>query len=977
MLNDKRMADTSEAWELFLLGLRYRDSKLITLSGNEPFLLSGSDQAWLVYQGTVDVFAVQLVDGQPSGARYHLFRAYTNQLLLGIDLADQPVGLLASCAPQTQVLRFSRDRLKQQMEKPEHIPLVHGMLEEWIRALSSGITVPVKPKTYLPLEAGQEIAVEANRIARSTRDVVWVRQTAGSTYFMGRDDLPALSGDQPFPLSEYNWLRAAEPGTLQVLSTADVLGSDNDWSPLDRFHALLLGVVQRDIELNKATASRLIQEQAANDELKVQTAFTRLASTWNAEPLPILIGVDAQQPLVAACALVGQALGVTIKAPPDFDSLHEYQNPLQEIARASRVRVRWVLLRDDWWLRDNGPLLAFRGEERQPVALLPVSARRYELHDPVKRERIPVDEAVAASVQPVAYMFYRPFPDRRLSAWDVLRFGGRGARLDVLMLLVVGIAGGVIGLVVPIVTRLIFDTLIPSGEHGQLIVMGGILAASAVAVALFQVVRSVSLLRIEGRMDSAIQAAVWDRLLSLPADFFRQYSAGDLAERAMGISLIKQILSGSVMLAVLSGLFSWFYLALMFYYDASLALITVGLVFLATVITAVFGVQLVRYERQVTHRQGQISGLIAQLVGGIAKLRVAGAESRAFFLWASAFSEQKKLAFRARTIDNYQVVFAAAYPIVAAMFIYALMNNRSGLSTGTFLAFYTAFTLFLSAGLMFSAALISALSIVPVYERLKPILQTLPEVDEQKTYPGELSGSIEVNHVSFRYEKDGPLILDDVTFSVKSGEFIALVGPSGSGKSTLLRHLLGFESPDSGAIYYDGLALTEVDLRAVRQQIGVVLQHSQVMTGSILDNIVGASNLPVEEAWDAARRAGIADDIKQMPMGMQTYISEGGSTFSGGQRQRLLIARALVTRPRIIFFDEATSALDDQSQAMVTDSLKRLDATRIVIAHRLSTVVDADHILVLKRGKVVESGTYQELMTLGGVFAELAQRQLV
>jgi ABC-type bacteriocin/lantibiotic exporter with double-glycine peptidase domain len=265
---------------------------------------------------------------------------------------------------------------------------------------------------------------------------------------------------------------------------------------------------------------------------------------------------------------------------------------------------------------------------------------------------------------------------------------------------------------------------------------------------------------------------------------------------------------------------------------------------------------------------------------------------------------------------------------------------------------------------------------VPIYERLKPILQTLPEVDEQKTYPGELSGSIEVNHVSFRYDKDGPPILDDVTFSVKSGEFVALVGPSGSGKSTLLRHLLGFESPDSGAIYYDGLALTEVDLRAVRQQIGVVLQHSQVMTGSILDNIVGASNLPVEEAWDAARRAGIADDIKQMPMGMQTYISEGGSTFSGGQRQRLLIARALVTRPRIIFFDEATSALDDQSQAMVTDSLKRLDATRIVIAHRLSTVVDADHILVLKRGKVVESGTYQELMALGGVFAELAQRQL-
>jgi ABC-type bacteriocin/lantibiotic exporter with double-glycine peptidase domain len=401
------------------------------------------------------------------------------------------------------------------------------------------------------------------------------------------------------------------------------------------------------------------------------------------------------------------------------------------------------------------------------------------------------------------------------------------------------------------------------------------------------------------------------------------------------------------------------------------------LVFLATVMTVTFGFQLVRYQRQVTHKQGEISGLIAQLVGGMAKLRVAGAESRAFFLWASEFSEQKKIAFKARATSNYQTVFVAVYPIIAAMFIYALMYNRTNLSTGTFLAFNTAFILFLSAGLLFSAAIISALSVVPLYERLKPILQALPEVDEQKTYPGELSGSIEVNHVSFRYDKDGPLILDDITFKVKSGEFVALVGPSGSGKSTLLRHLLGFETPDSGAIYFDGQALTEVDLRAVRRQIGVVLQHSQVMTGTILDNILGASNLSVEEAWEAARKAGIADDIKLMPMGMQTYISEGGSTFSGGQRQRLLIARALVTRPRIIFFDEATSALDDRSQAMVTDSLKRLDATRIVIAHRLSTVIDADRILVLRRGEVVESGTYQELMNQGGVFAELAQRQLL
>jgi ATP-binding cassette subfamily C protein len=266
---------------------------------------------------------------------------------------------------------------------------------------------------------------------------------------------------------------------------------------------------------------------------------------------------------------------------------------------------------------------------------------------------------------------------------------------------------------------------------------------------------------------------------------------------------------------------------------------------------------------------------------------------------------------------------------------------------------------------------------VPLVERLRPILRTLPEVDEQKTHPGALSGSIEVSHVSFRYEHEGPLSLDDVTFKVRAGEFVALVGPSGSGKSTLLRHLLGFETPDSGAIYYDGQALAEVDLRAVRRQIGVVLQHSKVISGTILDNILGASHLSVDDAWEAARHAGIAADIEQMPMGMHTFISEGGSTLSGGQRQRLLIARALVTRPRLVFFDEATSALDDRSQAVVTQSLRQLDATRIVIAHRLSTVEHADRIFVMQRGKLVESGTYQSLLDQKGVFADLARRQLV
>jgi ATP-binding cassette subfamily C protein len=270
----------------------------------------------------------------------------------------------------------------------------------------------------------------------------------------------------------------------------------------------------------------------------------------------------------------------------------------------------------------------------------------------------------------------------------------------------------------------------------------------------------------------------------------------------------------------------------------------------------------------------------------------------------------------------------------------------------------------------------SLLVIVPTYERLRPILQAAPEVEAGQAEPGELGGAIDVDRVSFRYHADGPLVLDDVSLHFRPGEFVALVGPSGSGKSTLLRLLLGFEAPVAGAILYDGRDLATLDVRAVRRQIGTVLQSGRLMTGDIFSNIVGASTLTVDDAWEAARMAGLDADIRAMPMGMHSVIGEGLSTLSGGQRQRLLIARAIVSRPRIIFFDEATSALDNRTQEIVSRSLESLAATRVVIAHRLSTVVNADRIYVLQNGRVVESGTYRELMQRRGVFADLARRQI-
>lgn len=965
------------------------DAEELEAGGNAPFFLDG-ETAWLVVEGKVEVFAVPREEGSP---RTHVGTTEAGGLLFGLDglaTPDDPnqTGLLAVGSRGTRVVRVATRHLAELARRNGREEELAAGLDGWVRGLMAESGRTVAPKLFRELRPGAEESLEKEGVTLRTVDgVVWARVLEGPLWFLGRPEM-ALEPGALVPLADATWVVSGGEARVAGLDTPSLLRGGGERAlqeGLSRFHGLFLAAIRARVEKSEQEERERLARKADLDRAALETAYSRLASVLEPVAARRVGGAagSAESPLLASCRLVGEVLGVEIRKPPEQGAGSRQGDLLGRICAASRIRHRRIILRGEWWRRDNGPLIAFRVLDeqqkiKQAVALLPTSPRSYELVDPVAQTREPVDARVAEGLSGEGYMFYPPLPARPVGKWDLLSAALRERRRDLATIVLMGVAGGLLGLVVPIVTGRVFGAAIPAADRSRLLQLTLALIVAALASAVFQVTRSIAVLRLGGKIDGTVQAAVWDRLLSLPVTFFRRYTVGDLANRSLGIDTIRELLTGNVLTSILAAIFSLFSFGLLFWYSRRLALLACGLVAVLGLVTVGLTWLQLRHQRQLVHLEGKIASLLLGLLGGIAKLRIGGAEQRAYALWAERFAEQRQRAIRAQKASILQSSFNATYGVLTSLAIFAMVgfSTEESLPLGEFLAFYAAFGQFLAAALSMIGAFSSVLMIVPIWERLQPILVEIPEVDPSKPDAGELAGEIEFSHVSFRYQEDGPLILDDVSFKARPGEFIALVGPSGAGKSTCLRMILSFDKPMSGSIYFDGQDLSSLGMQSVRRQLGVVLQSGRPMVGDIFTNIVGGSNLGIDDAWEAARMAGLEEDIKAMPMGMHTVISEGAETFSGGQRQRLLIARAVVHRPRIILFDEATSALDNRTQEVVSRSLERLKATRIVIAHRLSTIVNADRIYVMQGGRVVESGTYQDLVAQGGLFAELVARQV-
>jgi NHLM bacteriocin system ABC transporter ATP-binding protein len=949
----------------------------VPVQGDQPLLLDDPSCAYLTLSEHHQLFCVGYERGESVGRREHMAACGAGQLLFGLEPErhEGATALVLTGVSGSVVWRVPTALLFRLSATPEGQAAVGNLFDTWIKLLVATLPANPVPTRSREVALGAAVDAEGTTALRAEGPLVWIAPREAKS-FVGLDPAAVGARVDYWPLSEGAWL-ACEGENLRVFRTIELL----EWAKGAGFAEGFYRFVVRIVSNRRAQLANLRlagDESSTKSEHRILAAsLERLASIGRGERLPPAVGGVGD--LARACHLIARWLGTD---PPRVfkPEGRTFSNVQLALSLTSGLRTRRAVLARGWQNDDNGALLGFLSEADDalvPVALLP-SRRSYWLHDPRENAPRQVTEQLAGELHPHAYQVYAPLPPRPLGPWDILRFSSAHTGRDFILVGVVGTVTGWLGTLIPLLTGLVFDRIIPGAERGLLAQITLVLFAVLCGQALFDLARGLALVRAQTLMDTRLEAGVWDRLLSLPIPFFRRYSAGDLAQRAAGIGGIRQVLAGATLSALLSGVFSVWNLALLFTINPTLALAATGLVFVSGTVAAIAAYSGLRHQRNVAAVDGKIGGLLLQIITGIAKIRITGTENRAFAVWSSLFALRRDADVAAERVSLRVGVFQSAYPLACSIVLWWIVgHDAKRMTTGEFLAFSAAFSMFLSAMLNVIDTGLRALAAIPMYERAKPILVEPVENQGSGETRIQLTGGIEVSHVSFRYEPHGPLILDDVSLRIRPGEFVAVVGSSGSGKSTFLRILLGFEACTEGGVFYDGQDLAGLDLRIVRQQIGVVLQNSRVTAGDIYTNIVGNSGRSVEDAWQAARGAALDKDIEAMPMGMHTVISQGGATFSGGQKQRLLIARALASKPAVLFFDEATSALDNVTQAAVSDSLERLRVTRIVIAHRLSTIRHADTIVVLERGRIVETGRYEELMKARGAFFALARRQTV
>ena len=940
--------------------------------GNRPIRLSDPDALWFVVKGSVDVFATRLgEDGVPTDFK-HMLRAGPGRLLFS---APEEVGLsvlVAKGLPESELRRMPLSALATAELEAQMVEQVNAWVSDFSESIVRDVTY--RPRIDEELAPGGAEEVANGTTVSAQYGVVWAFSEAGDIQYLGTEELEQ-TGSGLVPITAFSWVVQGRTAPVKGVGTTELHREGRLLAALAEFNRLAMRADQTNRALLLADVSNLQTASALYRQRSAEQARENLFSVLGGDPPQ----AEEDSALLRALGFIGRHEGIQFRA--STGSPRSGETTLEDILNASGVRSRRIALQDHhrWWLSDSGAMLASYKEDDAPVALIPGASGRYLMIDSYSSRPVWVNAQRAAMLDRTAYFFYRPLPNEHTSnAALLLGMIFNRVRGDLARLVGAGTLSGLAMLAPAILLGVFASQVLPSGDLNTLSMLAVAMVLVGLTLALLQMVQGTALMRLEGRAAARITAALWDRILALPSAFFRRFTVGDLGSRAMGFQQLRDQVTGVVAGAVLSLVFLLPAFAVMFLYDVVLGWLGMGLGIVSVGITLYVGMRQLPHHRRLLAISRELTGVLIQLISGVAKLRVTGAEASGFAMWAANYREQKQTEMHLGSLNEHLIAFTSAAPYfaMAGMFAVALHRSEQGLMIGSFLAVYAAFMVFYGAVVQFGLSFSAIAAILPTVEQAAPILAERPKRAIADAPMLELRGELRIDHVTFRYTEDGPLILQDVSLQARPGEFIALVGESGSGKSTLLRLALGLESPLAGAVYYDGHDLERINRQAVSNGVGMVVQDASLRPQTVLDNIIGTGDdLTIEDAWRAARLASVDHDILAMPMGMHTVTSEG-SAFSGGQTQRIMLAAALVRNPRVLLLDEATNWLDNQTQSKVMEEIERLSVTRIVSAHRLSTIRRADRIYVLQRGQVIQQGSFDDLMAEEGVFQDMALRQM-
>ncbi|MDE0344422.1 MAG: ATP-binding cassette domain-containing protein, partial [Boseongicola sp.] len=859
-----------------------------------------------------------------------------------------------------------------------------GQVDTWLTAITdtlSRFAGRISRPTALA-EPGQSKTYAKGTLS-VRRGVVWVsapQQGAGAYMDMvdrAEIDDAGRTGEVAIPLTRTSWFTLFDAATLSGQSSEALARQGTLLPALATFHKVAFGLervnrrlaVVDDANLERAlTRSRRTAETAARQKL------------FNIYDLPFDGDSGAEGTALAdALQIIGRREGIEFKIPARRDPSATPVG-LVDILDASGVRARRVRLRqeDRWWRGDSNAMLAFRAEGGEPVALLPGLFGSYRQIDPASKRgtRITADRADALTDE--AWMFYRSLPPEDVQPSDLLSIALHGSGADLARLVIAGLPGGLIKLLPAVALGFVASQVATGANAAILHAVAVALAGFGLLGALLHLLQSTAMMRFEGRSAARLEAAFWDRLMRLPPSILHGRPAGDLATSGMTFQNLRDGVQEVVADGLLSLLFLLPVLGLIFFYDATLGMIALVFSLASLLFTVAIGLRQISPYGHAIRASRRVAGRLFQIVGGIAKLRVEAAEGSAFAILARDYREQKRAELELNSLEGHSHAFGAALPFLAGgVLLLAVAVGDGSVGVSEFLVVYLVFITFQSAIARLGESLGAVAATLPAFEQMRPLLAAVPKTEVEGDPVEFLGGDILFDRISFRYDADGPLILDDVSIHARPGEFVAIAGESGSGKSTLFRLALGIDQPVAGAVYYDGRDLRHLNLKQLRRQIGAVPQSVGLYPNDLWDNLVShREGVAVEDVWKAIRTAEVEDEIRSMPMGLMTMVGTSSSGLSGGERQRVTIARSIIESPRVMLFDEATNWLDNESQANVMQNLTALTSTRLVIAHRLSTLEQADCIYVLKAGKVVQRGSLNELVEVDGVFRELVRRQI-